>query len=122
MSGVVTLFAIFIGIFLSLFFPNMPYASNVLPNLLDFLQTLGDNGLVGLIVLVFVVCQYFLAYYLYDFLKKLREDIKSSYIHYIFISEIFPHLRRFRMKKENMFGACAFVIVSSMFYVVGLIL
>jgi len=26
------------------------------------------------------------------------------------------------MKKENMFGACAFVIVSSMFYVVGLIL
>jgi len=26
------------------------------------------------------------------------------------------------MKKENMFGACAFVVVSSMFYVVGLIL
>ena len=78
MSGVVTLFAIFIGIFLSLFFPNMPYASNVLPNLLDFLQTLGDNGLVGLIVLLFVVGQYFLAYYLYDFFKNLREDIKSS--------------------------------------------
>tara|TARA_B100000029_G_C17008902_1_gene754094 strand:- start:216 stop:476 length:261 start_codon:yes stop_codon:yes gene_type:complete len=78
MSGVVTLFAIFIGIFLSLFFPNMPYVSNVLPNLLDFLQTLGDNGLVGLIVLVFVVGQYFLAYYLYDFFKNLREDIKSS--------------------------------------------
>ena len=73
-----TLFAIFIGIFLSLFFPNMPYVSNVLPNLLDFLQTLGDNGLVGLIVLVFVVGQYFLAYYLYDFFKNLREDIKSS--------------------------------------------
>ena len=65
-----TLFAIFIGIFLSLFFPDMPYVSNVLPNLLDFLQTLGDNGLVGLIVLVFVVGQYFLAYYLYDFLKE----------------------------------------------------
>jgi len=30
--------------------------------------------------------------------------------------------RRFIMKKENMFGACAFVVVSSMFYVVGLIL
>ena len=78
MSGVVTLFAIFIGIFLSLFFPDIPYVSNVLPNLLDFLQTLGDNGLVGLIVLVFVVGQYFLAYYLYDFFKNLREDIKSS--------------------------------------------
>ena len=78
MSGVMTLFAIFIGIFLSLFFPDMPYVSNVLPNLLDFLQTLGDNGLVGLIVLVFVVGQYFLAYYLYDFFKNLREDIKSS--------------------------------------------
>ncbi len=78
MSGVVTLFAIFTGIFLSLFFPDMPYVSNVLPNLLDFLQTLGDNGLVGLIVLVFVVGQYFLAYYLYDFFKNLREDIKSS--------------------------------------------
>ena len=77
MSGVVTLFAIWIGIFLSLFFPNMPYISNVLPNLLDLLQTLGDNGLVGLIVLLFVVGQYFLAYYLYDFLKKFREDIKS---------------------------------------------
>ena len=38
------------------------------------------------------------------------------------MSEIFFHLRRFRMKKENMFGACAFVIFSSMFYVVGLIL
>ena len=78
MSGVVTLFAIFTGIFLSLFFPDMPYVSNVLPNLLDFLQTLGDNGLVGLIVLLFVVGQYFLAYYLYDFFKNLREDIKSS--------------------------------------------
>ena len=78
MSGVVTLFAIFIGIFLSLFFPDMPYVSNVLPNLLDFLQTLGDNDLVGLIVLVSVVGQYFLAYYLYDFLKKSREDMKSQ--------------------------------------------
>jgi len=26
------------------------------------------------------------------------------------------------MRKENMFGACAFVVISSMFYVVGLVL
>ena len=49
MSGVVTLFAILIGIYLSVFFPNMPYVSNVLPNLLDFLQTLGDNDLIVLL-------------------------------------------------------------------------
>ena len=78
MSGVVTLFAIFIGIYLSVFFPNMPYVSNVLPNLLDFLQTLGDNGFIGVIVLVSVVGQYFLAYHLYNLLKKYRDNLQSS--------------------------------------------
>ena len=70
MSGVVSLFAIFIGIYLSVFFPNMPYVSNVLPNLLDFLQTLGDNDFIGVIVLASVVGQYFLAYHLYNLFKK----------------------------------------------------
>ena len=78
MSGVVTLFAIFIGIYLSVFIPNMPYVSNVLPNLLDFLQTLGDNGFIGVIVLVSVVGQYFLAYHLYNLFKKYRVNLQSS--------------------------------------------
>ena len=78
MSGVVSLFAIFIGIYLSVFFPNMPYVSNVLPNLLDFLQTLGDNGFIGVIVLASVVGQYFLAYYLYNLFKKYRDNLQSS--------------------------------------------
>ena len=73
-----TLFAIFIGIYLSVFFPNMPYVSNVLPNLLDFLQTLGDNGFIGVIVLVSVVGQYFLAYHLYNLFKKHRDNLQSS--------------------------------------------
>ena len=78
MSGVVTLFAIFIGIYLSVFFPNMPYVSNVLPNLLDFLQTLGDNDLIGVIVLASLVGQYFLAYHLYNLFKKYRDNLRSS--------------------------------------------
>ena len=75
MIGVVSLFAILIGIFLSVFFPNMPYASNVLPNLIDLLNTLGENGITGLIALAILVGQYFLAYYLYNFLKEYRENL-----------------------------------------------
>ena len=78
MSGGVPLFGILIGIFLSVFFPNMPYVSNVLPNLLDFLQTLGDNGFIGVIVLVSIVGQYFLAYHLYNLFKKYRDNLQSS--------------------------------------------
>mgnify|MGYP003320578283 FL=1 len=78
MSGVVTLFAILIGIYLSVFFPNMPYVSNVLPNLLDFLQTLGDNDLIGVIVLASLVGQYFLAHHLYNLFKKYRDNLQSS--------------------------------------------
>ena len=35
---------------------------------------------------------------------------------------LFSPIGDFIMRKENMFGACAFVVVSSMFYVVGLVL
>ena len=78
MSGVVTLFAILIGIFLSVFFPNMPYVSNVLPNLIDLLNTLGENDMIGLITLVILIGQYFLAYNLFNFLKSSRENLQSS--------------------------------------------
>ena len=78
MSGVVTLFAILIGIFLSIFFPNMPYASNVLPNLIDLLNTLGENDMIGLITLVILIGQYFLAYNLFNFLKNSRKNLQSS--------------------------------------------
>ena len=78
MSGVVTIFAILIGIFLSVFFPNMPYASNVLPNLIDLLKTLGENDMIGLITLVILIGQYFLAYNLFNFLKNSRKNLQSS--------------------------------------------
>ena len=48
----------------------------------------------------------------------------SNLLESIFNTEaksFFTH-RRFIMRKENMFGACAFVVISSMFYVVGLVL
>ena len=73
----VTLFAILIGIFLSVFFPNMPYASNVLPNLIDLLNTLGENDMIGLITLVILIGQYFLAYNLFNFLKNSRKNLQS---------------------------------------------
>ena len=78
MSGVVTLFAILIGIFLSVFFPNMPYASNVLPNLIDLLNTLGENDMIGLITLVILIGQYFLAYNLFNFIRNSRKNLQSS--------------------------------------------
>ena len=70
MSGVVILFTIIISIYLSVFFPNMPFISNALPNLIDFLNALGDADVVGLITLVIFVGSYFLAYSLYTFFKK----------------------------------------------------
>ena len=78
MSGVAILFSILIGIYLSVLLPDMPYVSNVLTNLLNFLQTLGDNGLVGLIVLIHLVGQYFLAYYLFNLFKEYRDNLQSS--------------------------------------------
>jgi len=70
MSGVVILFTIIISIYLSVFFPNMPYITNVLPNLIDLMNTLGNNGLIGLMATVIFIGQYFLAYNLYNFFKK----------------------------------------------------
>ena len=77
MSGVVQLFAAFIGIYLSVFFPNMPYITNILPNLIDLMNTLGNNGLVGLMTTVIFIGSYFLANNLYSFFKKHRDKYQS---------------------------------------------
>ena len=77
MGGVVSLFAIFIGIYLSVFFPNMPYITNILPNLIDLMNTLGNNGLVGLMTTVIFIGSYFLANNLYNFFKKHRDKYQS---------------------------------------------
>ena len=52
------------------FFPNMPFISNALPNLIGFLNALGDAGIVGLITLVVYGGSFYLAYNLYNFFKK----------------------------------------------------
>jgi len=70
MSGVVALFATLIAIYLSVFFPNMPFMSNALPNLIGFLNALGDAGIVGLITLAVYGGSFYLAYNLYNFFKK----------------------------------------------------
>ena len=77
MGGVVSLFAIFIGLYLSVFFPNMPYITNILPNLIDLMNTLGNNGLVGLMTTVIFIGSYFLANSLYNFFKKHRDKYQS---------------------------------------------
>ena len=61
---VVVLFLILLAILGSVFVPN-----DVLTNLLGVLATLGDAGFMGLIVLITIVGQYFLAYRLYLFFK-----------------------------------------------------
>ncbi len=43
-----------------------------IPHLIEMLNTLGDNGIVGLIALVTTV-GVFLAYYLYNFFKQYRD-------------------------------------------------
>ena len=63
-STTVALVSILLSILGSVFFPN-----GVLDNLLDFLTTLGDAGFVGLIALMTLVGQYYLAYRLYLFFK-----------------------------------------------------
>ena len=63
-SITVGLILIHLSILGSVFVPN-----NVLINLLGFLTTLGDAGFVGLIALITIVGQYFLAYRLYLFFK-----------------------------------------------------
>ena len=64
MSGALVLILIPLSILGSIFFPNP-----VLDNLLAFLTTLGDSGFVGLITLITVVGQYYLAYRLYLYFK-----------------------------------------------------
>ena len=63
-STVFVVLLILLAILGSVFVPN-----NVLTNLLGFLTTLGDAGFMGLIVLITIVGQYFLAYRLYLFFK-----------------------------------------------------
>ena len=64
-SMVVVLFLILLAILGSVFVPN-----NVLTNLLGFFTTLGDAGFMGLIVLITLVGQYYLAYRLYLHFKS----------------------------------------------------
>ena len=64
-SLVVVLFLILLAILGSVFVPN-----NVLTNLLGFFSTLGDAGFMGLIVLITLVGQYYLAYRLYLHFKS----------------------------------------------------
>ena len=64
-SMVVVLFLILLAILGSVFVPN-----NVLTNLLGFFTTLGDAGFMGLIVLITLVGQYYLAYRLFLHFKS----------------------------------------------------
>ena len=63
-SMVAVLFLILLAILGSVFVPN-----NVLTNLLGFFTTLGDAGFMGLIVIITLVGQYYLAYRLYLYFK-----------------------------------------------------
>ena len=64
-SMVFVLVLILLAILGSVFVPN-----NVLTNLLGFFTTLGDAGFMGLIVLITLVGQYYLAYRLYLHFKS----------------------------------------------------
>ena len=64
-SMVVVLFLILLAILGSVFVPN-----DVLTNLLGFFTTLGNAGFMGLIVLITLVGQYYLAYRLYLHFKS----------------------------------------------------
>ena len=63
-SMVFVVLLILLAILGSVFVPN-----NVLTNLLGFFTTLGDAGFMGLIVLITWVGQYYLACWLYSYLK-----------------------------------------------------
>ena len=64
-SMVFVVLLILLAILGSVFVPN-----NVLTNLLGFFTTLGDAGFMGLIVLITLVGQYYLAYRLYLHFKS----------------------------------------------------
>ena len=63
-SMVFVLILILLAILGSVFVPN-----SVLTNLLGFFTTLGDAGFMGIIVLITLVGQYYLAYRLYLYFK-----------------------------------------------------
>ncbi len=63
-SMVLAVVLILLAILGSVFVPN-----NVLTNLLGFFTTLGDAGFMGVIVLITLVGQYYLAYRLYLYFK-----------------------------------------------------
>ena len=60
---------IYCGILVGLFIPNLIFG-----NLLGFLNTLGDNGLIGLVV----IAEPFIAYYLYLLLKRRYDSIGTA--------------------------------------------
>ena len=60
---------IYCGILAGFFIPNL-----ILGNLLGFLNTLGDNGLIGLVV----IAEPFIAYYLYLLLKRRYDSIGTA--------------------------------------------
>jgi len=60
---------IYYGILVGFFIPNL-----ILGNLLGFLNTLGDNGSIGLIV----IAEPFIAYYLYLLLKRRNDYIGTA--------------------------------------------
>jgi len=62
---VLAVFLILLAILGSVFVPN-----DVLTNLLGFFTTLGDAGFMGLIVLITIIGQYYLAYRLYLHFKS----------------------------------------------------
>ena len=64
-SMVFVLILILLAILGSVFVPN-----SVLTNLLGFFTTLGDAGFMGLIVLITIIGQYYLAYRLYLHFKS----------------------------------------------------
>ena len=64
-SMVFVVVLILLAILGSVFVPN-----NVLTNLLGFFTTLGDAGFMGMIVLITLVGQYYLAYRLYLHFKS----------------------------------------------------
>ena len=62
---------IYCGILVGFLIPN-----TILGNLLGFFNTLGDNGLIGLIIIV----EPFISYYLYLLLKRRYDSIGTAEI------------------------------------------
>ena len=63
----------FIGILLSVFFNEVVFLASLLPNLINFLDTLLSNGFIGLITLILFVGHFFFAYHASNVFKRLSE-------------------------------------------------